>query len=236
MGAVARLERGPEGAARGAKRGNVVIIVDTLSFSSAVATAVHHGSIVYPVAPEEDPEAIAREVGAVATVPRTKVTDAGELSLSPVPYQFLPRGTKVAAHSPNGGGCCKAAEGASLILAGCLLNASAVADRARRSRKSVTVVACGEIRPDGTRRQAEEDDLGAGAILIALRRRLMGEAREVVDEFDLLQGTLLHALLACESGRELAGMGFKEDVFHAAKLDRYDSVPVLIDGAFRREE
>jgi 2-phosphosulfolactate phosphatase len=235
MGAVARLERGPEGAARGAKRGNVVVIVDTLSFSSAVATAVHHGSIIYPVAPEDDPNAIARDVGAVATVPRSKVTDGGQLSLSPVPYQFLPPGTKVAAHSPNGGGCCKAAAEAPLILAGCLLNASAVADRARRSRKSVTVVACGEIRRDGTRRQAEEDDLGAGAILTAFGRRLMGCAREIAEEFAMLKGTLLHALLACESGRELTDMGFKEDVFHAAKLDRYDSVPVLLDGAFRRE-
>ena len=220
-------ERGPLGAARAADRGDVVVIVDTLSFSSAVATAVHHGSIMIPVSPGEDAEAIGRDVGARVTLPRAEVTDEGQLSLSPVPYQFLPPGTKVVVHSVNGGACSREARDAPLVLAGCLLNASAVADAIRGTKRDVSIVACGEIRADGTRRDAEEDDLGAGAILTALERRLADEAREIADEFDLVRGSLMHALMACESGRELDGMGYAEDVWHAAKLDRYDSVPVL---------
>jgi len=220
-------ERGLTGAARAAERGDVVVIVDTLSFSSAVATAVHHGSVIIPVAPDEDADAIANDLGARVTLPRRDVTEAGQLSLSPVPYQFLPPGTKVVARSPNGGACCREARDAPLVLAGCLLNATAVADAIRGTRRAVTVVACGEIRANGTRRVAEEDDLGAGAILSALDRRLTGGTKEIADEFDLVRGSLLHALMACESGRELDAMGFSEDVFHAAKVDRYDSVPVL---------
>ena len=223
----ANFERGATGAARAAERGEVVVIVDTLSFCSAVATAIHHGSFVFPVAPGEDGQSIADDVGGRLTMSRRKVTEEGELSLSPVPYQFLAPGTKVVCNSVNGGACCRESREAPLVLAGCLLNATAVADAIRGANSTVSVVACGEIRADGSRRDAEEDDLGAGAILSALDCRLTGEAREVADEFDLIRGSLLHAMMACESGRELTSIGFEEDVFHASRHDRYDSVPVM---------
>ncbi|MEN8150876.1 MAG: 2-phosphosulfolactate phosphatase [Planctomycetota bacterium] len=227
MGVRANFDRGPTGAARAAERGDVVVVVDTLSFSSTVATAVHHGSYVFPVAPGEDGAAIAADTGGILTVPRSQVTEEGQLSLSPVPYQFLAPGTKVVCHSPNGGACCREAREAPLLLAGCILNAFAVAEAIRGADRPVTVVACGEVRRDGSRRDAEEDDLGAGAILAALDRRLTGDALAIADAFDLVREKLFHALSVCESGRELEEVGFAEDVAHAAKLDRYDSVPVL---------
>jgi 2-phosphosulfolactate phosphatase len=227
MPARTSFERGPEGARRGADRGDVVVVIDTLSFSSLVATAIHHGSAIVPAGPGEDPVAIALELDAVAARPRREIDEDHPLSLSPVPYQFLEPGTVVVVLSPNGAACTAAAAGAPVILAGCLLNAAATADAVERADRPATLVACGEIRRDGSRRRAEEDDLGAGAILSALNRRLTGEAREVTEEFEMVRGSLGHALTACESGRELREAGFSEDVFHAARLNRYDSVPVL---------
>src|SRR5436309_15693141 len=50
-----RLEWGPEGARRGAERGDILVIVDTLSFSTTVVTAVREGGLIYPCGPDEDP-------------------------------------------------------------------------------------------------------------------------------------------------------------------------------------
>jgi hypothetical protein len=54
-----------------------VVLVDTLRFSTAAITAVHRGAPIYPCALADDPEAVARRVGAVdgVGVLRHAVTD-----------------------------------------------------------------------------------------------------------------------------------------------------------------
>src|SRR4051812_25534388 len=65
-----RLEWGRRGARLAAERGDVLVVVDVLSFSTAAATAIAHGGIVCPCAWDDDPAALAARVGAEVAVRR----------------------------------------------------------------------------------------------------------------------------------------------------------------------
>ncbi|MDP6039417.1 MAG: 2-phosphosulfolactate phosphatase, partial [Candidatus Latescibacteria bacterium] len=59
-----QLAKGRRGAREAAQRGDVIVVVDTLSFSTSAITAVHNGGIVFPCAKDEDPTAFAKRVNA----------------------------------------------------------------------------------------------------------------------------------------------------------------------------
>ena len=84
-----RLDWGRRGTRQAAERRDILIIVDTLSFSTAVATAVQQGGLIYPSSFEEDPVALARRVGAEVAVNRKEVPEKGRFSLSPLTYLEL---------------------------------------------------------------------------------------------------------------------------------------------------
>src|SRR4051812_37246129 len=77
-----RLEWGLRGVAAATARNDIIVVVDTLSFSTAVATALHAGVVVYPCLPA-DAERLASQVGAEAAVRRQDVPSKGRFSLSP---------------------------------------------------------------------------------------------------------------------------------------------------------
>lgn len=234
-----RLEWGRRGAREAAARGDGLILVDTLSFSTAVATALSRGASVYPCAWDDDAQARADELGALCAVRRPEVPARGAYSLSPQTLTALTPGDRLVIKSLNGATCVQLAEGASILFTGALVNASAVAAAADawlgESDADLTVIACGErwedADEDGPLRVALEDYLAAGSLLSALCEGSKSpEARACQAAFRELRSELPEVLLECGSGRELREMGFEEDVRFAAELDRFDVVPVLRDG------
>jgi 2-phosphosulfolactate phosphatase len=233
-----RLEWGRRGSRRAAARGDLRVVVDTLSFSSAVATAVHHGAEVYPCRFREDAADVAARHEAEVACRRGEWPAQGRYSLSPVSFIGILPGTRVVLPSPNGATCCRIGRGP--VLVGCLLNASALARRvvAVAAGRPVTVVACGERwqerGEDGPLRVAIEDLLGAGAVIASLPGDRSPEARVAEAAFRTLRDELPAVLAECGSGRELIERGSAADVAHAASLDRYDRVPALgADGWLR---
>jgi 2-phosphosulfolactate phosphatase len=85
-----------------AERGDLLVVVDVLSFSTATATAVQHGGIVYPCAWADDPRAYAARIGAEAAVNRREVPEKGRFSLSPPTFEAIEPGTRVVLASPKG--------------------------------------------------------------------------------------------------------------------------------------
>ncbi|GCE21550.1 hypothetical protein [Dictyobacter kobayashii] len=75
-----RLDWGRPGTQQAAERGDILIIVDTLSFSTAVATAVHHGGIIHPCAMSDDPVRLAQSIGGEVAVNRREVPEKGRFS------------------------------------------------------------------------------------------------------------------------------------------------------------
>jgi 2-phosphosulfolactate phosphatase len=145
--------------------------------------------------------------------------------------------------SLNGSACSAVAQQGASVVAGCLLNARAVAGyclrRQDKSGAGVTVVACGErwndARADEDRlRPAIEDYLGAGAILSHVELGLSPDAIVCRAAFRGMQEFLDTLIWNSPSGQELQDKGLEDDVHYCARLDAIAVVPVLSDGAFRR--
>src|SRR5262250_961175 len=103
----------------------LAVLVDVLSFSTAVDVAASRGAIVYPFPFSEAQAAqlIADRIGAVVARPRHKAE--GKFSLSPASLTGIPRGVKLVLPSLNGGHLSVAAgrtPGRIPVLTGCLRN------------------------------------------------------------------------------------------------------------------
>jgi 2-phosphosulfolactate phosphatase len=232
-----RLEWGRRAAA--AARGDVLVVVDTLSFSTAVATALSRGITVFPCRPG-DKERLAEEVGAEAAVRRQDVPDKGRFSLSPATFLAAEPDAKVVLDSPNGAACCLIGRAAPCVVVGSFVNAQAVArfvsERLAEGGRAVTVLACGErwLTPvEGEDlRFAVEDWLAAGAILSHLGFEKSPEAQVCEAAFRGVRDRLEEVLLNCGSGVELREKGYDADVLHAARMELYGTVPLLAGGRF----
>jgi len=230
-----RLDWGRHGARAAAERQDILVIVDTLSFSTAVVTAVQGGGLVYPCAEDEQPGALAQRIGGEVAVRRKDVPAKGRFSLSPLTYLHLAPGTRIVLASPNGATCSRYARAVPFLFVGALVNAEAMATVVSHlldtTNRCVTIIACGERwqppSADGALRVALEDYLGAGAILASLRYEQSPEARVCAGAFTHSRRDLAALLWECGSGRQLRSMGFPEDVRHAAQLNSYDAVPVM---------
>ena len=232
-----RFDWGPAGAASVGPPGATVVIVDVLSFTTAVGVAIERGIAVYPAHPDGDMAAsLARSVRGALAVDRRNASDEHPWSLSPARLRAAPAPARLVLPSPNGSAIAAAAGGR--VVAASLRNPSAVAAwlSDEVDEQGVTVVAAGERWPDGSLRPALEDLLGAAAVLSALARRGGGPespeaaaARRVYEASDSIAADVRH----CTSGVELISAGFGADVAVAVELDASTAVPVLLDGAFR---
>lgn len=222
-----RLEWGREGAALLAAECAVVVVVDVLSFSTAVDVAVSRGAAVLPLRSAE------RDRSLPPDVLRAGPRHGHGPSLSPASLVELPAGTRLALPSPNGATLCAAvAATGAVLLAGCMRNASAVAAAAQAVGGPIGIVPAGERWPDDTMRVAAEDAVGAGAIAAALPAGDRSpEAELAAAQFATARERGLGELLAAtSSGRELSAEGFATDVELAAALDASSAVPRLRDG------
>jgi 2-phosphosulfolactate phosphatase len=217
---------------------DVIVIVDVLSFSTAVEVAVARGASVYPFHwDDERAPAFAERAGAVIAGRRGAVSEEDEpgstrYSLSPASLAHIPAGTRLVLPSPNGGALSLHSNGGVPVIAGCLRNASAVARATMAFGAQVSVIPAGERWPDGTLRFAIEDWLGAGAIIAHLSGSRSSEASLAAAAFQAVQPTLAARLMESASGRELIERGHQDDVALAAEHDVSMVVPVLQDGAF----
>ncbi len=216
------------------KRVSVLVIVDVLSFSTAVDVAVSRGAVVFPFpyGDQAAAQAAADRVGAVLAQPRRAA--GGQLSLSPVSLQGISSGTNLMLPSPNGSRLSLACAGRP-VMAGCLRNAAAVARAAREmaGNGKVGVVPAGERWPDGSLRPAIEDLLGAGAVIHHLALPCSPEAQVARDAFRSAGDGLAQLIRASVSGRELVDRGFPGDVDMALEVEASLCVPRLIEGAYR---
>jgi 2-phosphosulfolactate phosphatase len=234
--------------------GAISVLVDVLSFSTAVSVGGDLGIEILPFRWRDDrAAAFAESVGAELATGRRQ----GNPSLSPASIREWGRSlrrpgpaaadsptSRLVLPSPNGSSICFGlADRGVPVLAGCLRNATAVgawlAGRLLTDRASwVGVVAAGERWPDGSLRPAIEDLLGAGAILAGLHRAapeiaMSPEARTAIAAFAAAEPELPRQLAECASGLELLEDGFADDVAIAADLDGSTQVPVLAGNRFQ---
>jgi 2-phosphosulfolactate phosphatase len=218
-----RCEWGLRGIETLAPSSAVVIIVDILSFTTAVDVAVERGAAIFPYPLKG--EAAAR----YAVECRAELASADRASgysLSPSSLSTIGAGSRLVLPSPNGARLAHAALGG-IVLAACLRNARAVAEFARSQGETVAVIPAGEIWDDGSPRVSFEDLLGAGAVISALPGAKSPESRLAAAAFEALRPDLGAALRGCGSGLELIERGFLRDIELAVQLNVSRAVPLL---------
>jgi 2-phosphosulfolactate phosphatase len=226
-----RLEWGEQGVNLLAPISDVVIIVDVLSFTTSVEIATSRGATVYPYRKSmEEAREFANSISAELA---EKKRDA-KYSLSPQSMLTIPEGIKLVMPSPNGSRL-SLSTGKIPTLAGCLRNARAVAEAAKKYGEYIALIPAGERWPDGTLRPSFEDLIGAGAIISYLDGKCSPEANAGMSSFESVKQNLENPLLGCGSGKELIERGYEQDVLLAAELNISDCVPVLQDGAYKAE-
>jgi 2-phosphosulfolactate phosphatase len=229
---------GPVGAAE--VRGDLVAVVDVLSFTTAVTVAVDNGIEVLPYRwRDESAVTFAKQHNAVLAVGRSQEG----ISLSPVTIRRAQNVKRLVLPSPNGSTISQQLqEGGSTVLAVSLRNAAAAAayvaaQLAAHLSMSAVAIAAGERWKDGSLRPAVEDLWGAGAFLAALADNGIGplspEARAAAAAYRDVADELPELLQNSAGGRELTAYGFAEDVAIAADVGTSQAVPVLRGGVFR---
>lgn len=227
-----RFDWGAGGLADIAQDVAAVVVVDVLSFTSAVDVACSRGASIYPSQwKDERAQAMAARLGATLAVSRDRVPAGGRYSLSPGTFRSIAEGVKVVLPSPNGAHVSLRAADAGLpVYAACLRNRQAAA-LALTGLHPLAVIAAGERRADGSLRPAWEDLIGCGALVHALpgsRSPESAVAAAAWNDVNDLAGQIAN----CASGRELREAGYGEDVHLAAEMDVSVAVPRLVNGAY----
>jgi 2-phosphosulfolactate phosphatase len=223
---------GPVGA--GVVAGDIVAVVDVLSFTTAVTVAADLGIDVYPYR-WRDGTAVtyAEQHGATLAVGRSEA-GADDVSLSAVSIRRVTGITKLVLPSPNGSTIAKLlSDSGATVLAVSLRNRQAAADWVKQhgAGRKVVAIAAGERWKDGSLRPAVEDLWGAGGFLAALDvDGFSPEARAAAAAYKDAADELPNLLYDCAGGRELTQYGFPDDLAIAAELDRSRAVPILRDG------
>ncbi|MEU5690419.1 2-phosphosulfolactate phosphatase [Actinosynnema sp. NPDC020468] len=227
-----RLEWGGEGVSALGGLCAVLVVVDVLSFSTAVDIVVARGGAVRPVRWTD------RERAAKPADP--------SWSLRPSSLVDFPAGALVDLPSPNGATLCDAAAATgSHVLAGCLRNAQAVASAARTlaAGAPIGVIAGGErwgidlYSPKsahfGPLRPSAEDQVGAGAVVAALLGYGSASVEATLAAEMFARSSVPDVVAGCVSGRELIAAGHAGDVDLASQVNVSTAVPRLVDGVLR---
>lgn len=240
-----QLDWGVDGVRFALRKRDIVVIVDTLRFSTAVTTAVANGFTIYPVADQKRGRDLAASLGAEMSGKPGKAM----YSISPHSYLKVPTSSsrKVVLYSPNGATCAALAQDEDSVYIGCFLNACAVGRLLQRvahdETRGITVVAAGEQRAIDTGERivydrqtaypvfAIEDYLASGAIISQTEFRRSAEADLCAITFGAARDKIEDLLVGSFSGRYLVEHGMKDDISHAVRHDLYDVVPVLHQGS-----
>ncbi|WP_154795554.1 2-phosphosulfolactate phosphatase [Occultella kanbiaonis] len=247
-GARVRFEWGRAGAAL-IRPGEIAVVVDVLSFSTAVSVAADRGITVlpYPWARADAAEYALRHDAELAV--HRDEAGPGRITLAPGSLRSAEGVRRVVLPSPNGATISFSLQSAGAqVLAGCLRNATAVGRWAASRGVGILVVAAGERWPDDTLRPAVEDLWGAGAVIDAVAEELpdgggaaasAGAPGVCSPEARVARAAFLEARAAADgagwpalladlaSGRELIAAGHAEDVRIAAEVGGSDVVPLL---------
>jgi 2-phosphosulfolactate phosphatase len=239
-----RFEWGQDGAANIAPGAGVIVVIDSISFTTTVEIAVSHGLEVIPFDGVSDIASLAARHDAMIGGPRGG--DGITLSPSSITPQTVAAAAsrRVVLSSLNGSRVSAAMASYGVpVVAATLRNRTAVAEWIRDyqvaegRRLGIAVIAAGERRSDGTLRFAVEDLLVAGAVVDALAAlgidHSSPEAAAACAAYLGLKRATTHLITASTSAQELFEAGQGRDVELATEADVSRTVPVLREFAYR---
>jgi 2-phosphosulfolactate phosphatase len=238
------LDWGLDGVKFAVKNGDIIVIVDTIRFSSTVITAIANGFVIYPISDMENGKTLASSIGAELA----GKTGHSKFSLSPLSFskERNNKNKKVVLYSPNGAACSKFVRGSKYAFLGSFLNAKAVGEKiteiALKTNCDVTIIAAGEqraiksgeiieyVKKDSHFVFAVEDYLGCGAIISYISLPKNSESLVCQEAFKSCKNIIAELLHGSFSGKYRAQTNTSNDVDYCAQLNYYGVIPIIKDG------
>jgi len=218
-------------------KGSLVVMVDVLRASSTIVQALENGvDRVIPVAEVEDATKL------VQTLERQKSLLGGEregrkiegfdVGNSPLEYAGRTvRGKTLIFSTTNGTAAITLSSAAKEIAVGCFLNLTAVVKHIMASRSKRVVILCA----GNAGRLALEDFVCGG--LIVERLAASSRARLTLNDGAVAARATSSSLSdvgdvvrSSSHGIRLAELGFEQDLEFCSHIDKYDSVPIVLEG------
>jgi 2-phosphosulfolactate phosphatase len=216
-------------------KGDIIVIVDVLRFSSTVCTAVANGFSVVAFSHPNKAARYSEESG----TPMSGPTGNAKYSLSPLDYLNPKAPEEIALVSPNGAALVRMIDGTAKAFIGCFLNSRALgrylAMLSRGANKGISLIAAGEAAEGKyenlkQRRFAIEDYLGCGAILTELSMSKTAEATVCQRAFESCKHDYVKLIGESLSGKYLSERGFGFDISHCVQRNLYDCIPAIQSG------
>lgn len=218
-----KFEWGAEGIISLEAWAEVIIIVDVMSFSTCVDVVLSRGSIVYPYRfKDKSAQNFADEKKAMLAVARGQ----SGFTLSPVSLAEFPENSLLVLPSPNGA-TLSLLPSKSIVMTGCLRNASSVAKMAMKLGEKIAIIAAGERWPNDNLRVAYEDLVGAGAIIYEMNIIKSVESNFALLAFKNSLENKFTDLINCTTAIELCQYGYAGDVDMALQYNVSNVVPIL---------
>ena len=211
--------------------GRVVVVFDVLRATTTMAAALEAGVNAILIFP--DIESVRRAKpkypAALSCGEEYCLKPEGfDLGNSPGDLGAAQAGKTLLMSTTNGTKAVLAARGADTIYVGALVNARAVAEMARQSSKSLTLL-CAGLKGS----LAMEDVIGAGAVIQALDEDVeleSDEARMAEQLFLASHDRLGQVLRSTAGGQNIIRSNLAKDIDFAARMDVIDSVGEVMDG------
>ncbi len=220
-----------------------VVVIDVLRASSTIVQACENGvERIIPVSSVEDASRLA------ATLEKKKTLLGGErdgreiegfdLGNSPLEYvSKVVKGKTLILSTSNGTVAITQSASAKQLLVGSFLNLSAVVTRLLSSRAKKVTILCA-----GNQGQLSLEDLVCGGLMVArttqaYRGKLVLNDGAVAGRAVAEKMTDIGEVVRSSThGRKLSELGFDADLDFCSKIDKYGTVPVVIDGRISGEK
>ncbi len=221
MGRIINIKWGIDRLKESVNSGDLVVIIDTIRFTSAVTTAIALGFVIEPTSDKE----------------RKSET----FSLSPRSFLGKPSDRVVIASS-NGAFMAINSKGAKEAIFGSLLNAKSIGEYIDSLSEKTTIIASGELGYEVRKSMfndyekekvlsnpifASEDFLAAGAIASFCEMSKSDEVKEAQEFFESNKKDLLGYLKSTASHKYNVTNGNDADTEYCSKLNVYNVVPKL---------
>lgn len=220
---------------------SVVVIIDVLRATSTILTALQNGAkAVIPVASVSEAQKTAANLSNPLLAGERNAVKPAHFDLGNSPLEFVPESIfnkEIVLTTTNGTRAVKSLESFAMVAAGAFLNARAVGNYLNEKQNDVLLYCAGS---DG--KFSLEDALCAAQILSYLENFNLSDAARWT-----LQGAksyslpveqdsevVLAAISQSQHALRLKKLGFEQDITYCAQLNKFDFVPLLKQGKFRK--
>jgi len=218
-------------------KGTLVVMVDVLRASSTILQAWENGvERVIPVADVEDAtrllQTLERKKSLLGGEREGKKIEGFDLGNSPLEYASRTvRKKTLILSTTNGTSAIALSSSAKEIAVGCFLNLTAVVKHIIASRLKRVVILCA-----GNSGQLALEDFVCGGLIVA-RLGEMSRARLSLNDGAVAARATAMSLndigdvvRSSAHGLRLAELGFEQDLEFCAHIDKYNSVPLVLEG------